>query len=276
VTSGNFGKKRVEVNYTENLLTSEGFDLSSDSPATNYLLTLAPGKKYYPMNERMREYLKCYGVVPVDSPTGTVLVNRLDELVKIGKGFFSPIGREVREIPVVDVSSHQVLPYRTVMRTDVMHRGVFANLPMITSKEIDGFIYFFVPYEGTRSYDYELIDRTSVVKGQIKFGDVVLPRMAAFKEGRKITVYIGAEVHVFGLSTKGFMDTDELDRFQEPVIEIIELFKPYIPVHEKQAWELYVGRRGAWTEFKKKVREFNYDIATMDRGGRPKWKKKKK
>lgn len=271
-----FRKKRVEVNYTENLLTSEGFDLSSDSPATNYLLTLAPGKKYYPMNERMKEYLKCYGVVPAENPTGTVLVNRLEELVKIGKGFFSPIGREVKEIPVVDVSSQQILPYRTVMRTDIMHRNIFNNLPMITSKEIDGFIYFFVPYEGTRSYDYDLVERKTMIKGQVRFGDVVLPRMAAFKEGRKITVYLGAEVHVFGLNAKGYMNTDELDRFQEPVIEVVDLFKPYIPMHEKQAWELYVGRRGAWTEFKRKVNEFNYDIAHMDRGGQPKGKRKKR
>jgi len=177
---------------------------------------------------------------------------------------------------VVDVSSQQILPYRTVMRTDIMHRKIFVNLPMITSREIDGFIYFFVPYEGTRGYDYELVDRASIVKGQVRFGDVVLPRMAAFKEGRKITVYVGAEVHVFGLNSGGFMNTDELDRFQEPVIELIDLFKPYIPVHEKQAWGLYVGRRGAWTEFRRKIREFDYDVATMDRGGRSKGKRKKR
>jgi len=139
-----------------------------------------------------------------------------------------------------------------------------------------GLYTFFVPYEGTRNYDYDLVDRKTMIKGQVRFGDVVLPRMAAFKEGRKITVYLGAEVHVFGLNAKGYMNTDELDRFQEPVIEVVDLFKPYIPMHEKQAWELYVGRRGAWTEFKRKVNEFNYDIAHMDRGGQPKGKRKKR
>jgi len=243
-----FRKKRVEINYTENLLNGAGYDVHVSSPALEYLVTYAPGKVYYPMNERMRDYLIDSGVVPSLEPTGVVLVNRLQDYVP--GCYFAPIGKMVTSIPCVDVTVLSKLPYRTVLSCPFMGRDLFKGT-RVTSVIDRNLILFFFDKESRSTVEIKSASVNHCTSLSIEFGDFPVPGVFLKKEVKSIVLYVSGRTYKFGLTSKGFISTDKLADVEDPTTEMINLLAPYVPESERQVWKGYRGSRGSWAEFKK-------------------------
>jgi len=289
-----FRKKHVNVNYTENLLNARGFDLDTDSPATNYLLTIAPGKGYYPLNDRMKDYLVEHGIEPAEKSFGVRLVNTLQALGD--GGYFSPIGKYVRDVPIVYVGVKSVFPYRTVLRTFMgeQTRSIFDQIG-VTSWNMKGYTYFFFDKEERREFHWVISDPKTMASGTLIFDDVEVPRDGVVAEGGRIIVYAAGEKEkIFPLNSKGCIDTKWLDDIETASPELLLALNPYIPEAEKQCFHGYRQQLGGWTEFKKRYlyceRDKSYFIENSKyaqqlndpyngeqrKGGRPPRRKKKR
>jgi len=252
-----FRKKHVNVNYTENLLTASGFDVECDSPALSYILTLAPGKRLFPLNQKMREYLLEHGVEPVNKPIGVRLVNKL-EMVRDG-AFFSPLGKYVTlNCPIVDLQVVHVLPYRTLLRTSIMNRKIIEQLGVTFYSE-GAYYYFYYDKEEEKSFGYEYHDRCQSVKGNVRFGNVPLKPIGVMREGRSIFLYTEKKTYQFGLTREGFVATEQLDQIEDINVEILSSMLQYVPMNERQMWKKYGRQTTGWGDFKKKfkVQEMN-------------------
>jgi len=250
-----FRKKKVNVNYTENLLVQPAWDVETDSPALSYLLTVAPGKKYFPLNDRMRDYLIEYGVTPVGCASGVRLVNRIEDLRE--GGFFSPLGKMVTSVvPIVNVMTEEPLPYRTLMRTPISQetREIMKQTSVTHYVALDGYVYFFFDKEESRSFPYAYTTRATMRKGNLSFSNVQLRGPWVMKENSRLIVYDGERQYHWGLNVQGFINVDKLDEIKNVTPELTRSLVQYIPLEDRQMAGGYVRRDQGWAAFKKKMR----------------------
>jgi hypothetical protein len=251
-----FRKKKVNVNYTENLLVQPAWDVETDSPALSYLLTVAPGKRYFPLNERMYDYLIEYGITPVDSPSGVRLVNKIEDL-RDG-GFFAPLGKVVTSVvPIVNIITEEPLPYRMLMRTPVSEevREILRQTAVTYFFARDGYAYFFFDKEERKSFPYAYTTRATMRKGNLSFSDVQLRGPWVMKENSRLIVFDCERQYHWGLTSQGFINVDKLEDIKNVTPELTRNLLQYIPLADRQMAGGYVRRDQGWAAFKKKIRQ---------------------
>jgi len=250
-----FRKKIVAVNYTENLLTASGFDVEDDSPAVSYLLTVAPGKRLFPLNNRMRDYIIQFGCVPAEQPFGLRLVNKLVDLVRNPVAYFAPIGRQVEKIPLVDLPVVVKLPYRTVLKA-VNNSENVEKLKQsgLTWVGVAQFLYFFYDKENERQVTYSIIGPRTKINGVIKFCDCQVPFEGVIIEPMKLTVIVDSEIVILGLKDN-FVESSKLDDIPIVTPRLIALVAPFVPLGDRELWGKFVHGSGGWVEFKRRARE---------------------